>query len=102
MGAREIGFELRTVAVWPQEDPEADQHLAWVREGWERLSAYGNGRQYPTFLADGGLAGARSAYEESWERLVALKDRYDPTNLFRLNANIPPSASPALGQVKSK
>jgi FAD/FMN-containing dehydrogenase len=36
----------------------------------------------------------RSSYPpETYDRLVAVKDRYDPTNLFRLNQNIPPSAS---------
>jgi FAD/FMN-containing dehydrogenase len=58
----------------------------------QRSTLHGNGRQYPTFLADEGLAGVRSAYGDGWPRLVALKDRYDPTNVFRLNANIPPSA----------
>jgi Berberine and berberine like len=85
-------LELRLVATWPPGDPNAAEHLAWVREGWERLGAYGNGRQCPTFLADEGLAGVRSAYGDGSPRLVALKDRYDPTNVFRLNANIPPSA----------
>jgi FAD/FMN-containing dehydrogenase len=33
----------------------------------------------------------RSAYGDKFERLQALKDEYDPTNLFRLNQNIPPS-----------
>jgi len=78
--------------MWPPEDSGAGQHVSWVNNGWKRLAAYGNGRQYPTFLTDEGLAGVHSAYRDGWSRLVALKDRYDPTNIFRLNANIPPSA----------
>jgi FAD/FMN-containing dehydrogenase len=62
-----------------------------VREGWEALRPHSSGRQYATFLADEGLAGARAAYGDRLARLVALKDRYDPANVFRLNANIPPS-----------
>jgi FAD/FMN-containing dehydrogenase len=92
LGRRDVGFELRIIAGWPPEDADAAQHVAWVNDGWQRLWAYGNGRQNPTFLTDEGPAGVRSAYRDGWPRLVALKDRYDPTNTFRLNANIPPSA----------
>ena len=91
IGVREVGFELRLIAIWSLDDPDAARHMAWVRDGWERLWAYGNGRQYPTFLGDEGLAGVRSAYRDGWARLVALKNTYDPTNVFRHNANIPPS-----------
>jgi FAD/FMN-containing dehydrogenase len=66
--------------------------VAWVNDGWKRFAASGNGRLYPTFLADEGLAGVRSAYRDGWSRIAALKDRYDPTNIFRLNANNPPTA----------
>ena len=45
------------------------------------------------FLGDGGPAGVRAAYPgRTWDRLVAVKARYDPTNLFRRNQNIPPRA----------
>jgi FAD/FMN-containing dehydrogenase len=44
------------------------------------------------FLADEGQARVREAYPEpTWDRLTAIKRRYDPTNLFRLNQNIPPA-----------
>jgi FAD/FMN-containing dehydrogenase len=43
------------------------------------------------FLSDEGAAGIDAAYGERLKRLRALKDRYDPTNFFRLNANIPPT-----------
>ena len=43
------------------------------------------------FLSDEGIAGVRAAYGDRLGRLIALKDRYDPANVFRLNANIPPS-----------
>ena len=41
---------------------------------------------------DTGEAAARAAYGNNFDRLVDIKTRYDPTNLFRLNANIPPKA----------
>ncbi len=91
IGKREVGFELRLVAVWPPGDPDGERHTAWVREGWETLRPHSAG-QYAGLLTDEGVAGVRAAYGgDHFARLVALKDRYDPTNIFRLNANIPPS-----------
>ena len=50
------------------------------------------GRAYVNFLGDPDAA--RSSYgEDTYARLVLLKDQYDPTNVFRLNQNIPPTAS---------
>ena len=46
---------------------------------------------FPGFLADEGIDGVRAAYGDRLGRLTALKDRYDPANLFRMNANIPPA-----------
>jgi FAD/FMN-containing dehydrogenase len=91
VGEREVGFELRLISVWPPGDPDGERHTAWVREGWEALRPYGAGRQYATFLSDEGLAGVRAAYGDRLARLVALKDAYDPTNVFRSNVNIAPS-----------
>ncbi len=47
--------------------------------------------EYVNFVADEGEAGVRAAYPDAtWDRLARIKARYDPTNLFRLNQNIPP------------
>jgi len=47
---------------------------------------------YVNFLSDEGEERVRAAYPgETWDRLAAIKARYDPTNLFRLNQNIPPA-----------
>jgi MFS family permease len=70
---------------------EAEVHEAWV----DRFAAVlrdGDARAYVNFLGDEGPARVREAYPGStWERLAAIKGRYDPTNLFRLNQNIPPT-----------
>jgi FAD/FMN-containing dehydrogenase len=48
---------------------------------------------YVNFLGDDGPARIREAYPDpTWEKLTAIKQRYDPTNLFRRNQNVPPSA----------
>jgi hypothetical protein len=89
VGEREVGVELNVTAAWLPSD-EGDRHRAWVREGWERLRPYSRG-VYANFISDEGQAGLRAAYGDRLARLTALKDRMDPTNLFRLNANIAPS-----------
>ena len=49
---------------------------------------------YVNFLGDEGEARVREAYPgPTWDRLAAVKRRYDPTNLFRLNQNVPPAAA---------
>jgi hypothetical protein len=90
MSQRSEGFHFNLVAGWPPPDPERDSHIAWVREGWELIAPYAEG-VYANFLSDEGDAGVESAFGDQRARLVALKDRYDPTNFFRLNTNIPPT-----------
>ena len=52
----------------------------------------GEGAAYVNFLGDEGEARIHEAYPKAtWDRLAAIKRRYDPTNLFRLNQNIPPA-----------
>jgi FAD/FMN-containing dehydrogenase len=90
VGEREVGFDVSVIAAWPASDPDGDDHVAWVREGWEALSPHGRGL-YANFISDEGAAGVQAAYGERLARLTALKDRYDPANVFSLNANIAPS-----------
>jgi FAD/FMN-containing dehydrogenase len=90
VGHRGVGFDVNVVAAWPPPDTAADEHIAWVREGHNQMQPYAEG-VYANFISDEGAAGVETAYGDRLTRLVALKDRYDPTNLLRLNANVPPS-----------
>lgn len=64
---------------------------SWV-DGFAAALRQGDAGAYVNFLGDEGEESIRRAYPGStWDRLVAIKTRYDPTNLFRLNQNIPPS-----------
>jgi FAD/FMN-containing dehydrogenase len=77
-------------AVWsePAREPAC---IAWTRELWEAVRPYSTGRVYVNFLGEEGQDRVRAAYGETkYERLRALKRRYDPTNFFRLNQNIQP------------
>jgi Berberine and berberine like len=69
---------------------EAPEHERWVNGLADALRQDDQGA-YVNFLSDEGEERIRAAYPgETWDRLVAVKRRYDPTNLFRLNQNIPP------------
>ena len=70
------------------EDPA--QHVAWIREYWARLEPYTHGF-YVNDELDKSAAAIRENYRQNHERLVAVKNRYDPKNLFRLNANVRPT-----------
>jgi FAD/FMN-containing dehydrogenase len=64
---------------------------SWVDDLAAALRQRDNGA-YVNFLVDEGEARVREAYPATtWDRLAAIKARYDPTNLFRLNQNIPPA-----------
>jgi FAD/FMN-containing dehydrogenase len=90
VGPREVGFDLNVLAAWPPPDPDAEDHKEWVREGWAALQPHSTG-VYTNFLSDEGASGVRTAYGDRLTRLTALKDKYDPENFFRMNANIAPS-----------
>jgi hypothetical protein len=90
VGAREEGFEFNIAAAWQPSDPDPDRHTAWVRDAWEAMLPHSVGI-YVNFISDEGDAGVEAAYGARLRRLTVLKDRYDPTNFFRMNANIAPS-----------
>jgi FAD/FMN-containing dehydrogenase len=93
VGEREVGFEVNIAAAWSPSDPNGQSHTSWVRETWDSLRP-GSVGVYANFLSDEGAEGPDAAYGGRLQRLTALKDRYDPENVFRLNANIQPSQQP--------
>ena len=82
---------LVNVAALYERLDERPLHEAWV-SNLASLLGRGETGAYVNFLVDEGEARIREAYPGStWDRLRAVKARYDPTNLFRLNQNIPPA-----------
>ncbi len=90
-GAR---YSLLIVGMWPDSSAK-DENVNWVRGLRDALEPYSSGGVYVNYLgqeADEGPERIKAAYgSEKYERLVALKNKYDPTNLFRLNQNIRPT-----------
>jgi FAD/FMN-containing dehydrogenase len=77
------------VATFYEGADDKDQRAAWV-DGLKDALQQDDRGAYVNFLADEGEERIRAAYPGStWDRLAAVKARYDPTNLFRLNQNIP-------------
>jgi FAD/FMN-containing dehydrogenase len=90
---RHSPYNLLIVGIWP--DPaDNDTNIRWVRETWEAVQPFSSGSVYVNYLgqtADEGSERIKEAYGAThYERLLALKKQYDPTNLFRLNQNINP------------
>ncbi|HMQ53536.1 MAG TPA: FAD-binding oxidoreductase [Anaerolineae bacterium] len=90
-GNREAAYVLNIQSAW-EEPAQTDKHIEWTRTFWRAMQPFASGGVYVNFLSEGeGEARIRAAYPGSYERLVDLKNRYDPTNLFRLNQNIKPT-----------
>jgi len=91
-GERSMPFLLNAVAGWRDED-SGPSHTDWARAVIATASNASTGRAYVNYLGDADAA--RSSYgERTYARLVSLKNKYDPTNVFRLNQNVEPQ--PAL------
>ncbi|MFG2603438.1 FAD-binding oxidoreductase [Streptomyces sp. NPDC048514] len=85
---------LCNVVVRSPEAAGFDAHVGWARETREEIARHGRGTMYVNFTGDGAEDKVRASYPDPVrERLVRVKDAYDPTNLFRLNQNIRPSGS---------
>jgi FAD/FMN-containing dehydrogenase len=86
---RQSRIMVNVAAMFGSTD-EAPDHEPWVNGLADALRQDDKGA-YVNFLGDEGEDRIRAAYPgETWDRLVAVKRRYDPTNIFRLNQNIPP------------
>jgi FAD/FMN-containing dehydrogenase len=68
-------------------------HIEWAQSLYRAMEPALTGGAYINFLSSEGQDRVRAAYGEKYDRLVGLKDRFDPTNLFALNQNIAPSAA---------
>jgi FAD/FMN-containing dehydrogenase len=88
---RDAAYNVNINAVWTEEDPDAERHVAWARDFFDAMQLHAGGRVYLNFLGEEGGNRVRQAYgARNYERLVELKRTYDPTNFFRLNQNIEP------------
>lgn len=89
---RNAQYDLGIIGQW--QDAAADaEHMSWARDAYAALEPYSNGRIYANLIGADQMTEdtqLRAVFGVNYERLVALKRKYDPTNFFRLNQNIAP------------
>lgn len=98
MGRHETAWNCRD-ATWSMviaaidPDPAKASALAiWAKGYWAALHPYNLGGAYVNFMMEEGQERIQATYGDNYERLVAVKTKYDPTNLFRVNQNIKPAS----------
>ena len=90
---RDAPYVLNVIGKWPVAQG-GEAHIDWARDVVASLEEFGTGEAYVNFQGDAQSAATlKVAYgAETYERLVEVKDRWDPDNVFHLNQNIAPSA----------
>jgi hypothetical protein len=88
-GDRSSPFILNLLANWSE--PSADAgNIAWIRGVFNKLRPSMKPGVYINFMSGDEQDRVPEAYQERWDRIVAVKSHYDPNNFFRLNQNVPP------------
>src|SRR3954451_21056435 len=97
LGRRDVDWCYHALGLWMEPDAESERmHTTWARELATAMEPHTVPGVYLNYTSDQGEERVRSSYgPEKYERLVELKDKYDPGNLFRLNQNIRPSLEAA-------
>jgi hypothetical protein len=89
---RSSAFLLSIDSVW-EEPADGEENVAWTRGFWAEMRRFASGAAYTNFLSplEAGDDLVRRSYGAAYDRLLALKGKYDPENLFRINHNIDPT-----------
>jgi len=89
---RDANFATVIVGAWP-EPGRSEENIAWVRRYYDAVAPHSEEGGYVNFMAGDDQDRVRANYRGNYERLVRIKQAYDPGNLFHLNQNIQPSPS---------
>lgn len=90
LGQRHAPFNTHFLSLWP--DPaDADTNIAYTRAIASAMKPYTTGEAYLNFIGDEGAERVESSFGAKWEKLRALKTKWDPDNFFHHNQNIPPA-----------
>ena len=86
---RDAQYNVSVLSTWLNPD-EDEANIAWTRKTGDKLKQFGTGSGYVNYMADEGEAAVKAAYEVNLERLIEVKRKYDPSNVFSANQNIKP------------
>lgn len=90
VGNRDAKCVLNIAASWEKSQDDA-QNIAWARAAWQDMRRFSTGGTYVNFLTEEeGEERTHAAYGANYQRLVEVKTKWDPQNLFRMNKNIAP------------
>lgn len=87
---RQLPFNFTVWSSWERRS-DSEDNIQWTRECWSAMKPFLISSAYGNYVSDEGDAVAREAYGSNYDRLAILKNRYDPTNFFRMNHNIKPT-----------
>jgi FAD/FMN-containing dehydrogenase len=91
-GDRSAPYSVVITGEWV--DPqESERNIQWVRDCWQAVQPHAKESVYVNYLDTGEEDRVKAAYGASYERLAALKAKYDPANFFRHNHNVRPAMS---------
>ncbi len=88
---REAFGNMMVGVGWPFGDDSAE-HVGWIKEYWTHLEPFTQGFYANDVDPETTEIAVNANYRRNYDRLVSVKNRYDPANLFRLNANVRPTA----------
>jgi FAD/FMN-containing dehydrogenase len=87
---REKLWDVNIISQWM--DGDSDPHVKWTRGYWDKVEPLTTGTAYTNHMGgDDWQTRIRASYGSNYDRLVEMKRKYDPNNLFRLNPNINPA-----------
>ncbi len=87
---RQTAWSLAIGGSW-DDASESEKNINWVQAFWKDIEPWTSGGVYVNFMSAGEDDRIKVAYGKNYDRLVSLKNTYDPTNLFRVNENIKPT-----------
>jgi FAD/FMN-containing dehydrogenase len=88
--ARDAPYSFLIVSVWPG-PAVSEPNVRWTDESWRAMQPFAAGGVYVNYLGEEGDDRVRAAYGRNYDRLAALKAKYDPGNIFRGNQNVRPA-----------
>jgi FAD/FMN-containing dehydrogenase len=89
-------YNCGPLAAWDN-PTETEKNIRWARQCWDAMQPFYEHRAYVNDLGEEGEERVVEAFGENYDRLLALKKKYDPTNFFHMNQNIRPDAERVMG-----